>query len=163
MNELLKKVNNHLQDKLPPELTDMIMFMAQPRFGKEFKKELELESAFILCEQHYNWWYPKMSCYWHLNDVETTYEFPDHYRYARSMKVYFNHDELQFITEQLTNCGCCKRHSQGIKDEPHCVKIRKHQSLRAMRQMRNHFGTNVCTCPCRHILRRILNINNNVY
>ena len=139
------------------------MFMSQPRLDEGFQKELRLEAAFILCEQHYNWWYPKMTRYWHLNDVETTYELPDHYRYAHSMLVYFNKDELKFITEQLTNCGCCNRHSQGITATPHCISIRPKQSLRASRQMKNHFGKNLCTCPCRHILRRIINLNTNSY
>ena len=158
MNELIARIK-----ELPDEISEMIMFMAQPRLDETFQKELRLESAFMLCEQHYNWWYPKMTCYWHLNDVETTYEFPDHYRYGRSMLVYFTKDELKFITEQLTNCGCCKRHSCGIHTTPHCTTIRPKQSLRARREMNNHYGNKSCTCPCRHILRRILNINTDVY
>jgi hypothetical protein len=158
MNELIVKIK-----ELPDELFEMIMFMAQPRLDEELKKELRIESALILCEQHYNWWYPKMMCYWHLNDVETTYEFPDHYRYDRSMLIYFTKDELKFITKQLTNCGCCEHHSQGIHATPHCITIRPKQSLRAIREMNNHYGNKCCTCPCRHILRRILNINTNVY
>ena len=158
MNELIARIKG-----LPDEITEMIMFMAQPRLDEDFQKELRLESAFMLCEQHYNWWYPKMTCYWHLNDVETTYEFPDHYRYGRSMLVYFTKDELKFITKQLTNCGCCQRHSQGIHTIPHCTTIRPKQSLRAIREMNNHYGNKCCTCPCRHILRRILNINTNAY
>lgn len=158
MNELIARIKD-----LPDEISEMIMFMAQPRLDEAFQKELRLESAFMLCEQHYNWWYPKMTCYWHLNDVETTYEFPDHYRYGRSMLVYFTKDELKFITKQLINCGCCERHSQGIHATPHCTTIRPKQSLRAIREMNNHYGNRCCTCPCRHILRRILNINTNVY
>ena len=158
MNELISRIN-----QLPDELSDMIMFMSRPRLDEGFQKELRLEAAFILCEQHYNWWYPKMTRYWNLNDVETTYELPNHYRYGRSMLVYFNKDEIKFITEQLTNCGCCKRHSQGIDATPHCSSIRPKQSLRASRQMKNHFGNNLCTCPCRHILRRIINLNTKSY
>ena len=158
MNELIVRIKD-----LPDEISEMIMFMAQPRLDEAFQKELRLESAFMLCEQHYNWWYPKMTCYWHLNDVETTYEFPDHYRYGRSMLVYFTKDELKFITKELTNCGCCKRHSRGIHATPHCTTIRPKLSLRAIREMNNHYGNKCCTCPCRHILRRIININTNVY
>ena len=158
MNELISRIN-----QLPDELSDMIMFMSQPRLDEGFQKELRLEAAFILCEQHYNWWYPKITRYWHLNDVETLYELPNHYRYAHSMLVYFNKDEIKFITEQLSNCGCCNRHSQGITARPHCTSIRPKQSLRASRQMKNHFGKKLCNCPCRHILRRIINLNTNSY
>ena len=158
MNQLIARIK-----ELPDEISEMIMFMAQPRLDEAFQKELRLESAFMLCEQHYNWWYPKMTCYWHLNDVETTYEFPDHYRYGRSMLVYFTKDELKFITNQLINCGCCERHSQGINATPHCKTIRPKQSLRAIRERNKHYENMFCACPCRHILRRIININTNVY
>lgn len=154
MNELFARIN-----ELPDEVSDMIIFMAQPRLGGDFKRELQLEAAFILCEQHYNWWFPKMTCYWHINNEEPNYEFPDNYRYGRSMKVYFTKEELQFITEQLASCGCCKRHSQGIYSEPHCIKLRPSKSLRAAREMKHYSGLSICSCPCRHILRRILNIN----
>ena len=154
MNELFARIN-----ELPVELSDMIIFMAQPRLGADFKRELQLESAFILCEQHYNWWFPKMTCYWRNNNEEQNYEFPDNYRYGRSMKVYFDKEELRFITEQLASCGCCKRHSQGIQGEPHCKEIRKRKTLREIREMKKYYGIKICICPCRHILRRILNVN----
>ena len=154
MNELFSRIN-----ELPDEVSDMIIFMAQPRLGADFKRELQLESAFMLCEQHYNWWFPKMTCYWRNNNEEPNYEFPDNYRYGRSMKVYFTKEELQFITEQLASCGCCNRHSQGIQGEPHCTKIRERKSLREIREMKKYYGIIMCTCPCRHILRRILNVN----
>jgi hypothetical protein len=148
MNDLIKRVND-----LPKELSDIIMFMARPRLSTAFQKEIQLEAALMLCEQHYNWWYPKMCRYWHLNDIETTYEFPDIYNYGKSLGIYFNKDELIFITNKLLKCGCCKRHSHGVLDTPHCRNIRTRQSLRATRQMKNAYGNNTCTCPCRHILR----------
>ena len=153
MNELYVRIN-----KLPVELVDTILFMAQPRLGIDFKRELQLETAFMLCEQHYKWWFPKMSCYWRMNNISTNYQFPDNYRYGRSMNVYFDKEQLQFITEQLTDCGCCERHSQGINIEPHCKKIRELKSLRCRRNLEINSGNAVCNCPCRHILRRILNV-----
>ena len=149
MNDIVSRVN-----ELPSELSDLIMFMARPRLSTAIQKEIHLEAALILCEQHYNWWYPKMCRYWHLNDIETTREFPDIHNYGKSIGIYFTKDELIFIAAQLLKCGCCKRHSQGILAAPHCHNIRPRQSHRATRQMKNHYGNNAtCTCPCRHFLR----------
>jgi|TARA_B110000114_G_scaffold109075_2_gene114513 hypothetical protein len=148
MNNIISRIND-----LPKEISDMIMFMARPRLSISIQKEIYLEAALMLCEQHYNWWYPKMCRYWHINDIETTYEFPDIHKYGKSIGIYFNKEELVFITTQLLKCGCCKRHSQGIFTTPHCHNIRLRQSHRATRQMNNDYGINTCTCHCRHFLR----------
>ena len=150
--------------RLPDELINLILFMANPRMSQLTKRELHLEATHIMCEQHYNWWYPKLARYWHLNDVETMYEIPLKYHYGHSLMHYFTKDELIFIMRQLFNCGCCERHSKGIiPNKSHCLTIREKQSMRARIQMKNHYGdNNQCTCSCRHILRHIEKLKNSI-
>ena len=62
--------------RLQDELFNYIIFMANPRMNYVLQKELRIEATHIMCEQHYNWWYPKLARHWHLNDVETMYEIP---------------------------------------------------------------------------------------
>tara|TARA_B100001769_G_scaffold195119_1_gene155528 strand:- start:10411 stop:10893 length:483 start_codon:yes stop_codon:yes gene_type:complete len=149
--------------KLPYELINYIIFMANPRMNNILQNEIHLESAHIMCEQHYNWWYPKMARYWHINDVETMYEIPTRIQYVPSLMYYFTKEELVFIMKQLFKCGCCKRHSQGIiPNKPHCHIIRNKRSLREINQMNNHYEEreHKCTCPCRHMLRNIERLKN---
>ena len=147
---------------LPDELIKYIIFMANPRMNYILQKELRLEAAHIMCEQHYNWWHPKIDRFWQLNDVETMYEIPNQYRYGNTFSHYFEKDERIFIMKQLFNCGCCERHSMGIiPNVSHCITIREKQSVRARIQMKNHYGNNECTCPCRHILRQMIESNEN--
>ena len=149
--------------RLPDELVNYIIFMANPRMSYVLQKELHLEATHIMCEQHYNWWYPKLARYWHLNDVETMYEIPKQYHYGNSLRYYFEKEELKFIIKQLSNCGCCERHSKGIiPNVSHCLTIRENQSIRARIQMKNHYGDDQCTCSCRHILRNIQRLKNKV-
>jgi len=137
--------------------------MANPRMCYVLQKELHLEATHIMCEQHYNWWYPRFIRYWELNEVDTMYEIPKHYHYGNSLTYYFEKEELAFIVNQLFNCGCCERHSKGIiPNVSHCVSIREKQSIRARIQMKNNSHHIECSCPCRHILRNIERIENNV-
>jgi len=134
--------------KLPKEIIEIIFFMANPRLKPDFQKEIKLESAHMMCEQHYKWWYCK---------IKQRYPFLERftYHYKTSFLYYFSLDELQFIKQQLYNCECCVRHSTRSIDTAECNIIRQKQSLRALRQMKNYCGPGVCTCPCRHIIRQI--------
>tara|TARA_B110000483_G_scaffold230725_1_gene296256 strand:+ start:9831 stop:10283 length:453 start_codon:yes stop_codon:yes gene_type:complete len=138
----------HNLNKLPKEVIEIIFFMANPRLRPEFQKELKLESAHMMCEQHYKWWYCK---------IKQRYPFLERftYHYMTSFIYYFSLDELQFIKQQLYNCECCERHSNRSIDTGECNIIRTNPSLRALRQMKNYCGPGLCRCPCRHIIRQI--------
>lgn len=163
------KINKFLLNKLPVEIVNYILFISSPRMSDKIKKELKLEAAHMMCKIHYEWWYPKLVKYWHLNDIEDMSELPLKYTYNYTLLHSYDQDRIIFIMKQLFNCGCCKRHSQGILDKPHCLHIRKNMSLREKRDTNNYklsintmfqesrynSKNNICSCNCRHILRNI--------
>jgi hypothetical protein len=130
------------------------------------KKEIELEAAHMMCKIHYEWWYPKFVRYWHLNDIEDISELPLEYTYGYTLLQRNTNERIKFIMAQLLTCGCCKRHSQGIIDKPHCDNLRTKFSLREIRDVNlpfisgwfpetMHNKKNLCNCICRHVLRNI--------
>ena len=168
------KINILLLNKLPNEIVNYIIFLSRPTLSIRMKKEIELEAAHMMCKIHYEWWYPKFVRYWHLNDIEDITELPLEYTYDYTLLQRNTTERIKFIMTQLFNCGCCKRHSQGILDKPHCKHLRKKFSLREIRDVKTygyslkcmfpeirHNKNNECNCICRHVLRNIYrNIKN---
>ncbi len=163
------KINILLLNKLPTEIVNYIMFLSRPKLSIQITRELKLEAAHMMCKIHYEWWYPKLVRYWHLNDIEHMSELPLEYRYDYTLMHCYSQERIIFIMKQLFNCGCCKRHSQGILDKPHCNHLRKKFSLREIRDVNNYgcsintmfpetrhnIRTKNCSCNCRHVLRCI--------
>ena len=158
------KIGILLLNKLPNELVNYIIFLSRPTLSIQMKKEIELEAAHMMCKIHYEWWHPKIVRYWYLNDIEDIAELPLEYTYDCTLLQRNTTERIKFIMSQLFNCGCCKRHSQGILDKPHCNHLRKKFSLREIRDVKNYDYSfkiiinpkyNKCNCICRHVLRNI--------
>ena len=158
------KINILLLNKLPTEIVNYIMFLSRPKLSIQITRELKLEAAHMMCKIHYEWWYPKFVRYWHLNDIEDITELPLEYTYDYTLLQRNTSERIKFIMRQLFNCGCCKRHSQGILDKPHCIHLRKNLSLREIRDVNSYDYSfkiiinpkyNECNCICRHVLRNI--------
>ena len=162
------KIGILLLNKLPNEIVNYIIFLSSPTLSIQMKKELELESAHMMCKIHYEWWYPKFVRYWHLNDIEDISELPLEYSYDYTLLRCNTSERIKFIMRQLFNCGCCKRHSQGILNKPHCTHLRQKFTLRELRDVKTydyslqcmftetrHHKKNKCNCNCRHVFRNI--------
>jgi len=137
---------------LPTNLIEYIFFMANHRLDNNIKKELKLKVAHMMCKKHYDWWHIQLSNWWIENRLDDNYyidndgiEFPKYLYYDYSFVNFFTNCEINFIKENLLQCGCCERHASGIyKNKPHCLYIKQEKKNR------------ICNCFCRHILRKLI-------
>tara|TARA_B100001027_G_scaffold200588_1_gene160072 strand:- start:3687 stop:4160 length:474 start_codon:yes stop_codon:yes gene_type:complete len=72
-----------------------------------------------------------------------------------------NDSEIHQFIENLSECGCCMRHSEGIwMGPPHCS--RNIIGSRTFKKYFNH-SKNRCSCWCRHNIRHLLRIQEITY
>ena len=148
-----------LVKQLPVDIANHILFMANPRLSDSVKRDLLLEATHMMLYQHH--------LRWNLDHVELmemvkkslNYDPSSRiqgYIYVKSIELCYSPDCLLNIKRELLQCGCCKRHSQGIFNEPHNLVIRKQCRPRILRNNRcNARGLN-CGCPCRSIARMLI-------
>ena len=155
--------------KIPGHLISHIFLMANNRLNEEIKEELLVEASHMMLYKHNLKWnsgYDKFIKKTHhlknFDDKDTT----QGYLYVKSFELLYTNECISIIKKNLLNCGCCRRHSKGIYDNPHCNKIRKCNRIKQKRYnnyilswMPDENIQHLCPCPCRSVVR-LFNKNN---
>ena len=149
--------------KLPDEIINYIFYMANPRLNARLKEELLVESSHMMLYIHnlkWNLGYDKFINKTHELKSYDNKDITPGYLYVKSFELLYTNDCVSIIKKNLLNCGCCKRHSMGIYDNPHCNKIRKQNIIKQKRY--NNYALSwipednieyKCPCPCRSVIR----------
>ena len=155
--------------KLPDEIINYIFYMANPRLNVRLKEELLVESSHMMLYIHNLKWNLGYDIFINKTHELKSYDDKDitpGYLYVKSFELLYTNDCIRIIKKNLLNCGCCKRHSMGIYDNPHCIKIRKSNRI-ILKRHKNYSSIwqpdenieKVCRCPCRSVIR-LFNKNN---
>tara|TARA_A100001035_G_C27784602_1_gene503651 strand:- start:2809 stop:3306 length:498 start_codon:yes stop_codon:yes gene_type:complete len=155
--------------KLPTEVINYIIYMANPRLDEELKEELLLEASHMMLYKHNLKWNSGYNKF-----IKKTYNLKNYdnknttcgYLYVKSFELLYTNECISIIKKNLLNCGCCERHSNGIYDNSHCNKIRKFNIIK-LKRYNNYSLSSIpyknlkhkCPCPCRNVVR-LFNKNN---
>lgn len=136
---------------LPAELRAKMLYYAHPKMESPMKRGIRVTLS-----------------HWQLRSIWKKWSMPFYEENGENVRPEIHWQDMlcRYSTKEmrrecfinLSQCGCCERHSQGVFKQAHCKTIIGSHTFKKRHERQTWIGKN-CDCWCRAQMRHLANID----